>query len=179
MKLLKLAAIVGGAIFVGAFVILFVLGRMPDADRFQTSTEINAPAAKVWAYLDDEQNMKQWVSWLVDVKRSGPHGPGSTLTITMKDENNGGQVMRFDTHCTEYVPGALMNEHMDAPEYGIDGTVAYRLTDLGNGKTRFETDSRFHFSQWFANLMTPLVMPAARSKMVGDIEHFKALVEKS
>jgi uncharacterized protein YndB with AHSA1/START domain len=179
MKWYKVVAILGAVIVGGSFAVLFALGRLPDADRFRTSTDIDAPPAKVWAFLDDEQNMKKWVSWLEDIKRTGPHGAGATLTITMKDANNGGQIMRFDSRCTEYVPGSLLSESMDAPEYGFDGVVSYRLTDLGNGRTRLETDSRFHFAQWFANLMSPLVMPAARSKMLGDLEHFKALVEKS
>ncbi len=175
MKWWKLIAVMGAVIIGGSFLVLFILGRLPNADHFQTSTEINAPPAKVWAFLDNEQNMKQWVSWLVDVKRSGPQGAGSVLTLTMKDANNGGQMMTFDSHCTEYVPGSRMSEKMGGPEF--DGTETYILTDLGNGRTRLDTDSRFHFTQWFAELMSPLILPAARSKQVGDLEHFKALVE--
>jgi uncharacterized protein YndB with AHSA1/START domain len=176
MKWWKIVGVMRAVIVGGSFALLFALGRLPNAGRMQASTEIDAPAAKVWAFLDNEQNMKQWVSWLVDVNRSGPRGAGSTLTVTMKDENNGGQIMRIESRCTEYVPGSRITESMNAPDF--DGTQSYRLTDLGNGRTRLEVDGSFHFSQWFANLMTPLIMPAAKSKLEGDLGHLKELVEK-
>jgi uncharacterized protein YndB with AHSA1/START domain len=179
VKYVKWIAVLLGAMIALAICILFVLGHMPNADRYQTSLEIDAPPAKVWAFLDNEQNMTKWVSWLQDVKRSGPQGPGSVLTLTMKDENNGGMIMRLESRCTEYVPGVRLSEAIGGPAEQFDGTVSYRLTDLGNGKTRLETDSRFHFAQWFANLMSPLILPAARTKAVGDLGRFKALVEKS
>jgi uncharacterized protein YndB with AHSA1/START domain len=159
--------------------LLFVIGHMPDADRFQASTEINAPVAKVWAFLDDEQNMKKWISWLQEVKRTGPRGTGSTLTIVMHDENNGGRPMTLLSHCTEYVPGSLLGERIEDPVEQFDGSSTYKLTDLGNGKTRLDIDSRYAFHQWFANLMSPLVLPAARNKLMGDLSHLKELVEKS
>ena len=159
--------------------VLFTIGHMPDADRFQASTEINAPVAKVWAFLDDERNMTKWISWLSEVKRTGPHGRGSTLTMVMHDENNGGQPMTLVSHCTEYVPDSLMSEKIEAPAEQFDGAETYKLTDLGNGKTRLDIDSRYRFYQWFPNLMSPLVLPAARNKLMGDLSHLKELVEKS
>jgi uncharacterized protein YndB with AHSA1/START domain len=177
MKWIKTIALLGAVIIGGSFAVVFALGRMPNAGRMQASTEINAPPGKVWAFLEDEQNMKKWVSWLTDVQWSGPRGLGSTLILTMKDENNGGQTMRIESRTTEYVPESRFTVTLNAPEF--DGTQQYRLTDLGNGRTRLDIDGRFHFSQWFANFMTPLVMPAAKSKMDGDLSHLKELVEKS
>ena len=43
--------------------------------------------------------------------------------------------------------------------------------------TRLEIDGDYHFTQWFASLMTPLIMPAAAKKMEGDIATLKKLVE--
>jgi carbon monoxide dehydrogenase subunit G len=177
MKWLKIIGIMAAVIIGGSVAIVFLLGRLPNAGRIQTSTEINAPREKVWAFLDNEQNMKQWVSWLVDVKQAGPRGPNAVLTLTMRDENNGGQVMTFNSRCIEYVPGTKMTEKMESTEF--DGTQSYLLTDLGNGRTRLDIDGNFHFPNWFANFMTPLIMPAAKSKMVGDLEHLKSIVEKS
>jgi uncharacterized protein YndB with AHSA1/START domain len=177
MKWLKVFAILGVVIIGGAFAVVFALGRMPNADRMQASVEINAPTNKVWTWIDDGQKMKQWVSWLADVKESGPRGVGSTLTMTMRDENNGGQVMRIESRCTEYVPQSRMSVSLIAPEF--EGAQSYRLTDLGNGRTRLETEGRFHFSEWFANFMTPLIMPAARSKLEGDLGRLKTLAEAS
>jgi uncharacterized protein YndB with AHSA1/START domain len=178
MRYLKWIAL-AFAVMLGLVVaFLLVLGHLPDADRFQVATEIAAPPGKVWAFLDNEQNMTKWVSWLTDVKRSGPGGQGSLLTLTMRDENNGGVPVRIESRCTEYVPPSLRTEAMATPGQ-FEGTETYRLTGLANGKTRLDVISRFHFTQWFANLMSPLVLPAARSKMQGDLERFKTLVEGS
>jgi hypothetical protein len=51
------------------------------------------------------------------------------------------------------------------------------LTDLGNGQTRLESDARYRFDNWFARLMTPVVLVVAEKKMKGDLEHLKALAE--
>jgi uncharacterized protein YndB with AHSA1/START domain len=177
MKWLKWIFIVPVALVALATAALAIAGHLPDADRIRTSTEINAPPGKVWAFLNDEQNMKKWVSWLVDVKQSGPRGPGSTLTLTMRDENNGGALMRFQSLCTEYVPPTRLGETFIATEF--KGSETYLLTDLGNGKTRLDIDSRYQFSQWFANLMSPLILPAAKSKLTADLAHLRALVEAS
>jgi hypothetical protein len=35
----------------------------------------------------------------------------------------------------------------------------------------------FQFSQWFANLMEPVITPQAEKKMAADLARLKALVE--
>jgi uncharacterized protein YndB with AHSA1/START domain len=179
MKYVKWIALLFVAMIALVVTILLIMGHMPNSDQFEASTEINAPAAKVWAFLDDEQNMPKWISWLQEAKLEGPRGVGSKLTLVMRDENNGGQTMRLESRCTEYVPGSRLSERIDSREGQFEGTATYRVTDLGNGRTRLDVDNRYHFDQWFANLMSPLVLPAARSKMMSDMEHLKALVEKS
>jgi uncharacterized protein YndB with AHSA1/START domain len=179
MKYVKWVALLFAAMIALVLVILLVMGHMPNSGKFQASTVIDAPAAKVWAFLDDEKNMTKWISWLQEVKQDGPRGVGSRLTLVMRDANNGGQLMRLESRCTEYVPGARMSEEIESREGQFEGSATYRLTDLGNGRTRLDVDNRYHFDQWFANLMSPLILPAARTKMMGDMEHLKALVEKS
>jgi uncharacterized protein YndB with AHSA1/START domain len=139
------------------------------------SAEIAASPQQVWVWINDGDKLKQWVSWLVDVKESQPRGPGSTQTWVMRDENNGGMLMNLEGRCTEYVPNSRLTVAINAPEYGFDGKQSYVLTDLGNGRTRLDTDGEYHFSQWFANLMTPLVMSASKTKLEGDLARLKTL----
>jgi len=58
----------------------------------------------------------------------------------------------------------------------FDGQQSYELSDLGNGRTRIDIDSHYRFAQWFANFMEPLVTPAARKKLDGDVAHLKSAV---
>jgi hypothetical protein len=60
----------------------------------------------------------------------------------------------------------------------FDGEESYKLVDLGNGRTRMEILGRFHYAQWFANLMEPAITPQAEKKMVADVARLKSLVEK-
>jgi hypothetical protein len=93
----------------------------------------------------------------------------------MKDENNGGQLMEIAGTFSQYEPPSKMTVQLSAPG-GFDGTQAYRLTDLGNGRTRLEIDLDFHFTSALARLMEPLITPQAEKKMVSDLDHLKSLV---
>ena len=102
---------------------------------------------------------------------------GVNRILVMKDENNGGMLMQIVSKCSEYAPPSRMTVQLTTTEGMFDGEQAYQLVDLGNGRTRMEIHSHFHFSQWFASLMEPLITPAAKKKMVGDVARLKSLVE--
>ncbi|MES1258740.1 MAG: SRPBCC family protein [Acidobacteriota bacterium] len=178
MKHVKWIFILFLAMVAVVFCVLFTMSHLPQADQFQAATDLAAPPDKVWAFLDDEQNLKKWVSWLVDVKRTGPRGVGSKLTLTMQDANNGDMLIKIDSFCTEYIPGEKMTETVSSSEYHFNGSVTYRLISAGQGRTRMDVDSEYHFAQWYADMMSPLIMPAARNKLKRDLDRLKAVVEK-
>ncbi len=178
MKWLKWIFIVPAALLAFVFVVLLILGALPGNGQMHVSTEIAASPQQVWPWIDNGDKLKQWVSWLVDVKQAQPRAPGSTQTWVMKDENNGGMLMTLNGRCTEYVPDSRLAVAITSADE-FDGAQSYTLTDLGNGRMRLDIDGRYHFTNWFANLMTPLIMPAARNKLVNDVAHLKALAEKS
>jgi uncharacterized protein YndB with AHSA1/START domain len=179
MKILKWIGIVLAALIVLPLLTLFVMSHRANAGKMHTSTEIAGTREQIWPWLDEGPRLKQWVSWLVEVreKQSGQHTVGSARTWVMKDENNGGMLMTLDGTFKEYAPPSLLVVSLAAPVYQFDGEQAYRLTDLGGGRTRLEIDSVYHFANWFAALMEPLVTPSAKKKMVGDLARLKALVE--
>lgn len=94
----------------------------------------------------------------------------------MKDENNGGMLMEIDGTCSEYAPPSRLTVQLKSGG-DFDGQQAYLLTDLGNGRTRLEMDSNYHFTSALARLMEPLITAAAEKKMVGDMAHLKSLVD--
>jgi hypothetical protein len=78
--------------------------------------------------------------------------------------------------CTEYAPPKSLGIKLGVPGE-FDGQQNYRLTDLGNGRTRLEIAMSFRFDSAFAKLMEPLITPSARKKMDGDLMRLKSLAE--
>jgi uncharacterized protein YndB with AHSA1/START domain len=180
MKWVKRIAIVIAVLLIVPAVTLLILGHRANAGLAQTTVEINASPDQVWTWLDDGDKLKQWVSWMVDVKYPDPqktHGLGAKRVWTMKDENNGGALMRIAATFTEYAPPSLMTVQIGDTEGLFTGEASYHLVDLGSGRTRVEVRERAHYSEWFANLMEPLITPQAEKKMAMDAARLKQLVE--
>ena len=178
MKWLKWIGIILAAVLILPLVTLFALGHRANAGHAHASVEINASPEQIWPWLDDGDKLKQWISWLVEVRESGPaaHAVGANRVLVMKDENNGGMLMEISGQYTEYAPPTLMSMRLSTPQE-FDGSQTYHLESLANGHTRFNIDSHYHFANWFANLMEPVVTPIAEKKMVGDAVRLKSLLE--
>jgi uncharacterized protein YndB with AHSA1/START domain len=159
-------------------VVLLVLGHRANAGRTNVSAVINASPAQVWQWLEEPAKLKQWISWLVEVRTPNPvaSGVGAKRVFVMKDENNGGTLMEVEGVYTGYQPPTEMDLTMSTPG-AFEGTETYRLTDLGNGRTHFEAGGRYRYSVWMAQLFEPLITPAAQKKMDGDVSRLKSLVE--
>jgi uncharacterized protein YndB with AHSA1/START domain len=169
--------IAGGLILVillGAATLL-VIGHRTGAGHIHASADLPGSPAAVWPWIDEGDKLKQWVSWLVEVRDWKAPAVGGKRVWVMKDENNGGMLMQIDSTCTEYAPPARLSVQLSSAG-SFDGQQTYRLTDLGNGQTRLEVDSSFHFSSWFASLLEPLITPQAEKKMLGDVARLKSLL---
>lgn len=177
-RLLKWIGIVLASLIVMPLLTLLVLSHRGGAGKLHASTELAASREQVWAWLDESDHLKQWVSWLVEVREPATkHGAGSERTLVMRDENDGGMLMELNGRIKAYEPPSRLTIGLGSPVYQFDGDQTYTLTDLGNGRTRLDIDSTFHYAQWFANLMEPIVTPIARKKLVGDLARLKTLVE--
>ena len=179
MKWLKRIGIALAALIVLQIGTLLVLGHRANAGRIHASMEIAGSPEQVWPWVDEGARLKQWVSWLVEVREPEPvrHAVGATRIWVMKDENNGGKLVTMEGRFKEYAPPSLLTVTLGSPEYGFDGDQSYRLTDLGNGRTRLDVDGKYRFDQWLAKLMEPLITPSAEKKMAGDLARLKSLVE--
>jgi uncharacterized protein YndB with AHSA1/START domain len=171
--------IVGGflVVILLAVAVLVVMGHRSGAGRPHASTELSASPDQLWPWLTEGEKLKQWVSWLVEVRgwEQGA-GVGAKRVWVMKDENNGGMLMEIEGTCTEYAPPSRLTLQLKSGG-DFDGQQSYRLTDLGNGRTLLEMDSNYHFSSSFARLMEPMITALAEKKMVGDVARLKSLVE--
>ena len=165
-------------LLVAGFGVLLAMSHRDGAGRSQASIEIAAPPDAVWTWLNDPAKVKQWVSWLVEVRSPAPdaRGVGVKQVWVMRDENSGGQLMEVEGTITEFTPPARMTVHT-ATAGAFDGDQVYRLTDLGHNHTRLDMDSQYHFAIWLARLMEPLVTTQVKKKMIADLGHLKTLAE--
>jgi uncharacterized membrane protein len=170
--------ILGGfaALLVICVLVLVALNMRTDSNRIVVSTTIHRPPSQVWPYLYEGDKLKAWVTWLQDVQRQpGPPQVGASQVWVMQDMNNGGATMKINSKITAAEPNRRLAVDLSVPG-AFDGTAEYRLTDLGSA-TRVEADSRYHLNNWFAGLMTPLVVHEASKKAQSDLEKMRAAVE--
>jgi carbon monoxide dehydrogenase subunit G len=176
---LRIVAILVALPLLGAAVLL-AIGQRSGAGHTHASIEIQAPPERIWPWLDEGGRLKQWVSWLVEVREdsNAPHVAGAQRVWVMRDENNGGELMEIHLTYTQYAPPSHMSVRS-----GVAGVFAgnegYHLTALGNGQTRIDADGQDEYQMWLARLMEPLITPQAEKKMRADLAHLKELVEKS
>lgn len=158
-------------------VAIFAMGRRSEAGHLHASIEINGSPEQVWPWINESDKLTQWVSWLVEVR--GPDGKtagvGAKRVLVMKDENNGGMLMEIQGATTEYAPPRRLTLQLSTPG-AFDGLESYELSDLGNGRTRVDIDGRYRYTQWFASFMEPLITPAAKKKLDGDLARLKSLI---
>lgn len=168
-----------GLIMLGV-VTLLVMGSRPGADHSAVSVDIAKPPQVVWTYVDEPDKLKSWIGWLVEVRDQTPghHGVGSRRVLIMEDRNNGNTRMSVDGEVVAYDQGKKETERISSPGM-FSGENTYTLQDLGNGRTRLTLDGRYRFDNWFAQLMSPLVLSAAHKKMVEDVQRLKSVVEQT
>lgn len=157
---------------------LWIASNRRDAGRMRGSIDIERPPDEVWAWMTEPVKLTQWVGWLTEVRPDSTtprEGIGHRETWIMDDPRMK-QKLQVPGTITLWEPPNQMGVHIDAPGM-FDGDVFYKVTDLGNGRTRVEQDARFHYADKLAALMEPMVTPEAMRKMVDDMHRLKSKLE--
>lgn len=157
---------------------LWIASNRRDAGRMRGSVEISRSPDEVFEWMTDPGLLTQWVGWLSEVRPDSTtpaEGIGHRETWIMDDPRMKQKVAIPGT-ITLWEPPQQIGVHIEAPNM-FEGDVFYKLTDLGNGRTRVEQDARFHYLDRFAALMEPMVTPEAMRKMVDDMHRLKTKVE--
>jgi len=181
MKGMKLIGRIAGTLLVLLVVCvlgLWIASNRRDAGRMRGSIEIERPPEEVFAWISEPDKLTQWVGWLSEVRPDSTtprEGIGHRETWIMDDPRMKQKVIVPGT-VTLWEPPNQMGVHVEAPAM-FDGDVFYKVTDLGNGRTRVEQDARFRYLDRFAALMEPMVTPEAMRKMVDDMHRLKTKVE--
>ena len=153
-----------------------IAGLRSDANRLYCSMVIRQKPAAIWPWLFEADKLKQWVTWLVEVRGAEEPSPGGKSTWVMEDRNNGNQRMEIHSVVESVEPAHKLAVSLDSP-IGFRGRSTYRLSGQSDGATLLESDSRYTFDNGFARFMLPLVMWQAKKKMVSDMDHLRVLVE--
>jgi uncharacterized protein YndB with AHSA1/START domain len=137
---------------------------------------IAKPPAHVYAWVTEGDRVKQWVSWLVEVRNLTPdiHGAGRKELWVMDDPTMGQRLEIVGEVIAADAP-KMRQARMTMAE-GFDGVMTYRLTDLG-GSTRLQFTSDYEYASWLARLMSPIVTYQAQQKMATDVATLKRLAE--
>jgi uncharacterized protein YndB with AHSA1/START domain len=159
-----------------AVVVLFCMGLPPGAGDTRTVVEIARPPEVVWAWITEPAHVKQWVSWLKEVREDtyGIEGVGARETWIMDDPNMK-QRIEIPSVVTSYDKPRHVGVHIGAPKM-FTGDVTYTLTPTAGG-TRLEQYGRWHYDDAFARLMVPLITPQANAKGKADFARLKELAE--
>jgi uncharacterized protein YndB with AHSA1/START domain len=158
--------------------VLLILGAMPDSNRLQSSIVIQRRPEVVWPWLYKPNKLLRWVSWLKEVREEGEGDirVGGKAVWIMEDRNNNNALMAITGVAERVEPYRLIAIRLSAEE-GFHGESIYTLTDLGNGATRLDSDSRYHMPSVMFRLLMPMVIPQARQKMNSDLERLRAEIE--
>lgn len=176
MKWVKLAALVLAVLILVPVVCLAIANAGADSNRITTSVVIHQKPEAIWPYLYQPDKVKQWVTWLVEVRGEGEPAVGKNVVWVMEDKNNGGAKMEIAATVEAVEAQRRLALRLKAAE-GFTGTNVYTLVPLADGSTRLESDGRYMFDNSFARFMTPLICWQAKKKMVGDLETLKTRVE--
>lgn len=155
---------------------LFLVSRRSGAGQSTHSVVVARPVAEVWTWITEPDKVRQWVSWLVDIRttETGPPRVGMKEVWVMDDPNMKKQ-LEIDGTITEVVPGQRLGVAISLPGY-FEGDMVYSLTEVEGG-TRLETKGRYKYLDFVFSVMEPLVTPEADKKMRGDLARLKSLAE--
>jgi carbon monoxide dehydrogenase subunit G len=174
---IRIAGVIVGLAVV-CFLGLWIASNRRDAGRMRASIEIERAPEEIWPWLNEPEQLTQWVGWLAEVRPDSTtpaEGIGHRATWVMDDPRAKQRILVPGT-VTVWDPPDQVGVHVEVPG-SFDGDVLYKLTDLGNGRTRVEQDGRFSYDSKFASLMEPLITPDAMRKMFEDMKRLKAKVE--
>ena len=173
---ISLTAILGILVLSAAAVAVAGMGK--DSNRIYTSTVIKDKPASVWPWITKPDKIKQWVSWLVEVREEGEGepAPGRKSVWVMEDRNNNNMRMSINGRVDTVDPYRRLAVSMHVPD-SFQGTNVYTLTEQPDGSTKLESDSRYTFDNTFAKFMAPVVCWQAKKKMASDMDHMRSLIE--
>jgi carbon monoxide dehydrogenase subunit G len=136
---------------------------------------INRPPAEVFAWLDDSDRAKQWLSGLVEIEplTTGGNRVGARARHTY---NENGRTITMEEETLIYEPDRRVK--ISGKTDMFDMTAEYRLTPAGSG-TKLDFEETLRFRNIILRLLAPLLMRGAAKRLEQQLQRLKTLVENS
>ena len=140
----------------------------------ETKIIINKPLKEVWAYIQNTDNLKYWLSGFQKFE----HISGTPGTTGAKGKHyflERGKELVLDGEIIEVVPekkfaGTLGSSMMV-------NTVSNNFTDLGNGQTEYSISSETQFKGFLWKQIGPLMKGEFKKRQEKDLQTLKAILE--
>jgi hypothetical protein len=105
-----------------------------------SSIEIDAPIEQVWSVLKDVDRYHEWNPFTVVVRTTFELGSPVDMMVAQRPPKQMNQV----EYVTSYEEGSRVSWGVAVgPKWFIDADRVQQLTDLGGGRTRYDTSDEF------------------------------------
>jgi len=141
----------------------------------ETYTDVERPAAEVFAFVADQTNAPQWQSGLAEVRRvtDGPIGVGSEHVFVRRFA---GRRIESRNRFTRFEPGSFVE--FEIPEGWLTGTASYRVDPVASGRCRLTSRMDFRI-RGPLKLVSPLLARLLAGDSRTDEATLKALLEST
>ena len=144
--------------------------------QHQLTVEIERPPAVVFAALNDQEHLRDWVGGLLETHLlEGPaNGPGTRFRQVLEEL---GHRLDVQGEVLEYDPDRKLTVKLVAPQF--ETTAAYQLEAISSTSTRLDVESTTKLIGWGMRLLTPMIQAGVQKKLKGDFERLKTWLEKA
>lgn len=179
-KLILIAFALTAVIFAAGLGGLWLFGHREGGNHAGASIEIYRPAAAIWPYLAEPDQVKRWNSGIVEITRESGTGTevGARSRVEARGRPGEKPVIMEHTY-TAVEPNKRLAFKLTANLDGMGFTqrVEQRL-DEKSVATMLTVNAEVEFKGFVAELLSPLIIASAAEKTRQDLQTLKALVEK-
>ena len=140
--------------------------------QFEISTVINRPLEEVFAFASNYENNSQWISGIIEVKKTsaGPIGVGTTYRSVLTFL---GRRIEGETEYTEYEPTRSFAAKSTSGPFPIENRTAFERVE-GGTRVTFTTVAE---PGGFFKLAEPLLVRMVKRQFEADFATLKELME--
>lgn len=141
--------------------------------RNEYVAEFERPVAEVFAFVDEDDKVKQWIGGLLETKRTteGAPGVGSKFHQMIKVGN---RIMKMDGELLAYEPNRWLSVKIDSDL--CEMKVNYDFKEV-NGRTRLTYTCDSVYYSFLYRLLSPLIKRITQQKLQKDFTRLKQLLE--
>jgi len=135
-------------------------------------TEFDHPVEEVFAYVDDDTKLRQWVGGLQETKRTSPGEPGVGSTFHQKLQM-GKRFFEMDGVVLEYERNRWIKVKLETDDCVME--LSYKFEDI-NGRTRLTYNLESTYRKFLYRLLAPLTKLMGQKKLEEDFDRLKQLL---